>query len=136
MAFRFTSTGYHFPTKWTAAQRTHAEQILTLSIKHGGKAADVMKMYKKAGISYRKTNMLDDIGRAQATETSKTVGAYNRASSWFDQAERVRKENPGMSRKEAAKFMTKWKYEAWENAQEWELAGMMEAEGGCPSPPC
>lgn len=134
MAFRFTSSSYHFPDRWSVAEKKHATQILTMGTKYGSRPADIMKMFVKAGISYRKTNMLEDIGRSQATEQSKTVGAYNRASSWFDTMERVRAENPGWTRTQASGYMERWKTESWESAEEALAANKLEVQGECPSP--
>lgn len=95
-----------------------------------------MRMFKRGGISYRKTNMLADISRAKAVEQSRTAGAYKRAETWFDQLERVRVNMPNKTRKEAVTFMKSWEYETLETIESINLAGTLEAEGGCPSPPC
>lgn len=136
MAFRFTSGAYHFPKAWTAEQKTHGLTILKLGVQTGARPKDMMKMMHKAGVSYRKTWMLQDIGRAQGIEQAKTVGAYKRAEQWYDQSETVRKTIPGNRRKDAADFMDRWKTESWETIEEAERATGFEAEGGCPSPPC
>lgn len=136
MAFTFTSSQYRFPGAWTTAEKVHATTILKLGVQTRAKASDIMRMYFKAGISYRKTNMLQDISRAQSIEQARTVSAYKRAEKWFEQSEKVRLQTTGMSRKQSADFMDRWKIESWKSIEEAELASRMEIEGGCPSPPC
>lgn len=136
MAFKFSSSAYNFPARWTAAQRQHAEQILTYTVKYGGRPADVMRMFANAGISYRKTNMLSDISRASAIEQAKSAGAYRRAEAWYNTLEKVRQNMPNKTRQEALDFMGSWKTETWDSAEAAELANSIELEGGCPSPPC
>ena len=136
MAFRFSSTAYHFSKAWSPAEKTHALTIFKLGVQTGARPADMMKMLKKAGVGYRKTNMLEDIGRAQGIEYSKTVGSYKRVEAWYEQAEKYRAMNPGMKRPEAAKFMQTWKNEAWVSVEQSQQADKLEMEGGCPSPPC
>lgn len=136
MAFKFSSSAYNFPSRWTAAEKQHAQQILTYNIKYGGRPADIMRMFARAGISYRKTNMLSDISRALSIEQAKTAGAYRRAEAWYDTLEKIRSQMPNKTREEALKFMKDWKSETWDSAEAAELANELEVQGGCPSPPC
>ena len=136
MAFTFKSAGYHFPAKWTADQRAFAEHTIKYGVKTGAREADMIRMLKQGGVSYRKTNMLADMSRAKGIEQSKSAGAYKTADRWFTTLEKVRVEMPNKTRKEAVAFMETWKYETLDSLEALELAGKLEAEGDCPSPPC
>lgn len=136
MAFRFTSGAYHWSRTWTAEQKKLVLDALKVSTQYGVKPQATLDYLHKKGIKFRKTYMLENIGRAAAIEQSKTVGAAKRAEQWFNWTEKYLEMNPGMHRDKASKFMDTWKKESWKTVKEAENAKALEVEGGCPSPPC
>jgi len=136
MAFRFTSSAYHWSSKWGVSEKKQAQEAFKVGVK-GNVSPQKMYVYMvKKGLGYRKTNLLEDYARAKGVEYAKTVGAAKRAEAWYEQAEKYRRLNPGMDRKQAAEFMERWKIDTYRNVTELEQALSLEAEGGCPSPPC
>ena len=107
-------------------------------IERGAKAMDspasIMMDLKRSGVSYRKTNMLYDIGLIKSGIFGKTPEATIRGNEWFKnffEPERIR---AGMSRKEFGVFLRKGKLDRLETEEEeaeWvDLMG--RTEGGTP----
>lgn len=126
MPFLFFSESYAFNSKWDAPSRAIGVDLLQTSVREGWTSTRTINAFKDAGISYRRTDMLADISRANATEWSRTEDAYERADMWFNSLEKYRELYGKTDRATAIKFMQDWKDESWDTLEDIEAAQVLE----------
>jgi len=126
MPFMFYQEAYNFNSRWDAAQRSEGIGILETSVREGWTTTKTTNALKEAGLSYRRTDMLDDIARAVATEWSRTETAYENSERWFNSLEKYRELFGNPPRAQAVDFMHKWANESFETVDEIEAADVLE----------
>lgn len=118
MPFEFSDPSYSFPAKWNEGQKMAAYSIIREGIRNDLALNAISRELKRAGVSYRRTNMLRDLSFAYATEQAKTPQKHYRAILWFETAEHVREERGLRTRKEAFAFMKAWQERSLENTED------------------
>lgn len=106
MGWQFRNTGYYFTTRGTEERNEKIKSVIRHGVEHRQSANTIAKTLKDEGISYRRTNMLQDINRAMATEYSRSVGSYSKANAFFDKALDWRSVNKGMTYSQAVTEMS------------------------------
>jgi len=137
MNFDFGNADYHLNKAWGVNKEMKGKRIMETMIRaHANPLTRAenspQKIYsalKAAGVGYRKTNCLQDISRAMATEFSKSNDAYHRSNQWWEAAEQVFNEPTFKHRYDATKYMNRYKQKSFKNEAEARLAGSLEDEG-------
>jgi len=105
MPWAFANPAYHFKTGRSLLTQQAIKNIIEAGVKNRDSAHETARTLGRFGVSYRRKNMLDDISRAMSSEYSNTKGAYGRANAFYDRAEKIRKANPGMTRRQSVEVL-------------------------------
>jgi len=105
MPWSFASPEYFFKTGRSLLTQQAIKNIIEAGVKNRDSIQDIARTLGRFGVSYRRKNMLTDITRAKASEYSQTKGAYARANIFYERAEKIRKANPGMTRKDSVEYL-------------------------------
>jgi len=117
---------YNFPDKWTVDDFTEAQAIFKNGVLNKSSASTIINNLKSAGLSYRRTNMLNDISLAKAIEHSADYISESRAVQWFDTIEQIRERLGFTTRVQAIDYYQRWKDESFDTLEEAELASELE----------
>jgi len=127
MPFDFTNPDYAFHSRWSDIRAEKGKAILKTGIKERFSTYKIHKQLVSAGLSYRKTTMLDDIALAKMTERSRDPAHYGRAVSFARTVEAARQKLGKVTRREAVDFVLRWQTESLQSEEDENLAAELEA---------
>jgi hypothetical protein len=132
---------YHFGSKWGAAEFSTFYTIINrgLNRTENGQfapstSAEIIRDLKAAGISYRRTNMLEDLARMKMTEYSKDIISYRKAQGFADTVKRYKELYGITTYGEAAQKVHEWTSYSFATLEDAERAQELSLEGYEPSP--
>jgi len=85
----------------------------------GKRPQEIYDIARKEGSSYRKQDMLHDIGEARSVAYASTVGKRAHARSWYKNVFEPFRKSRKMTRKEATDSIQKWRDESYTTVEEY-----------------
>lgn len=110
---------YKLSTAFDIAQKERARFVLEESARTRSTPTDTITRLTKEGLTYRRTNMLEDYARAQTVSLSKSMEALERAENFFANTLAPYQAETGLPWSELGEIMTAYKgeYEVPEELQ-------------------
>ena len=118
MPFNYFNEAYNFKQKWRIPEQERGTKILTVGIRQNLPPATILKNLRQAGLGYRTKDFYKDITRAYATEPARSETNRRRAERWYNLRESLFEQGGFKSRKQATRFITRWKSNTLKGEQE------------------